>query len=158
MDLQNRDVEKLDRQDDAAATCLGSADVLEWLAKHYPHLLGVIIYLFVSYELIAAYQNRRMKHLERAQLALRALFFMEMWEEFLEKAGYPKAKHFLSHEACDIIRYLIHGLLQLVVIYRDNLDSVYPLFPWLLSTEPCEHVFDSAVKSSKILPCSTSIT
>jgi hypothetical protein len=102
--LYNRDIEKLDRQDDAAAM-------------------------------------RRMKHVEHAQLALRALFFMEMWKEFLEKAGYPKVKHFISHEACNITHYLIHGLLQLIVIYRDDLDSVYPLLPWLLSAEPCEHVF-----------------
>jgi hypothetical protein len=66
---------------------------------------------------------------------------MEMWEEFLEKAGYAKAKHFISHESCDIIRFLIHGLLQLVLVYRDHLDGIYPLLPWLLSTEACEHVF-----------------
>jgi hypothetical protein len=139
--LYNRDVEKLDRQDDGAATRLGSADVLQWLIDHYPQLLGPIIYLFIFYELIDAYQNRHMKHAERAQLALRALFFMEMWEEFLEKAGYAKAKHFISHEACDITRFLIHGLLQLIIVYRDDLDGVYPLLPWLLSTEVCEHVF-----------------
>jgi hypothetical protein len=131
----------LDRQDDAAATRLGSADVLQWLADHYPQLLGPIVYLFIFYELIDAYQNRVMKHVERAQLALQALFFMEMWEDFLEKAGYAKSKHFLLHEACDITRFLIHGLLQLIIIYCDNLDGVYPLLPWLLSTEIFEHVF-----------------
>ena len=82
-----------------------------------------------------------MKHIECAQLALRALFFMEMWEQFLDTVGYPKAKHFLSHEACDITRFLIHGLLQLIFVYWDLLDDVYPLLPWLLSTEVCEHVF-----------------
>jgi hypothetical protein len=139
--LYNRDVEKLDRQDDAAATRLGSADVLEWLTEHYPQLLGPIVYLFIFYELIDAYQNRQMKHIERAQLALRALFFMEMWENFLEKAKYPKHKHFISKEACDITHFLIHGLLQLIIVYRDDLDGLYPLLPWLLSTEVCEHVF-----------------
>jgi hypothetical protein len=139
--LYNRDVEKLDRQDDAAATRLGSADTLQWLADHYPQLLGPIVYLFIFYELIDAYQSRSMKHIERAKLALRALFFMEMWEEFLDNGKYPKAKHFISKEACDITHFLIHGLLQLIVIYRDDLDGVYPLLPWLLSTEVCEHVF-----------------
>lgn len=139
--LYNRDVEKLDRQDDGAATRLGSADVLKWLTDNYPQLLGTTVYLFVFYELIDAYQNRSMKHIDRAHLALRALFFMEMWEDFLEKAGYAKGKHFLSHEACDITRFLIHGLLQLIVVYRDDLEGIYPLLPWLLSTEVCEHVF-----------------
>lgn len=81
-----------------------------------------------------------MKHIERAQLAFRALFFMEMWEEFLAKANYPKGKHFLSHKACDITQFLVRGLLQLIVVYR-NLDGVYLLLPWLLTTEVCEHVF-----------------
>lgn len=139
--LYNRDVEKVDRQDDSAATRFGSGDVLQWLTENHPELLGPIIYLFVFYELIDAYQSRYMKHVERAQLALRTLFFMEMWEQFLNQTGYPKAKHFLSHEACDITRFLIHGLLQLILVYRDLLDDVYPLLPWLLSTEVCEHVF-----------------
>ena len=139
--LYNRDVEKVDRQDDSAATRFGSGDVLRWLIENHPELLGPINFLFVSYELIDGYQSRSMKHIERVQVALRALFFMEMWEQFLDKAGYPKAKHFLSHEACDITRFLIHGLLQLIFVYRDLLDDVYPLLPWLLSTEVCEHVF-----------------
>ena len=139
--LYNQNVKKLDHQDDAAATRLGSTDTLQWLADHYPQLLGPITYLFIFYELIDVYQSRNMKHVERAQLALRALFFMEMWEEFLDKGKYPKAKHFILKEACDITCFLIHGLLQLIVIYRDDLDGVYPLLPWLLSTEVCEHVF-----------------
>lgn len=139
--LYNRDVEKIDRQDDNAATRFGSGDVLQWLIENHPELLGPIVFLFVKYELIDGYQSRSMRHIERAQLALRALFFMEMWEQFLNEAGYPKAKHFLSHEACDITRFLIHGLLQLIIVYRDLLDDVYPLLPWLLSTEVCEHVF-----------------
>lgn len=139
--LYHWDVEKLDRQDDGAATRLGSADVFQWLTNKYPQLLGPVVYLFIFYELIDAYQNRRMKPVDRAHLALRALFFMEMWEDFLENAKYPKGKHFLSHEACDITHFLIHGLLQLIIVYRNHLDGIYPLLPWLLSTEICEHVF-----------------
>jgi hypothetical protein len=82
-----------------------------------------------------------MRHIERAQLALRALFFMEMWEQFLDKAGYPKVKQFLSHKACNITHFVIHSLLQLIIIYKDLLDDVYLLLPWLLSIEVCEHVF-----------------
>jgi hypothetical protein len=74
-------------------------------------------------------------------MALRAMFFMEKWEDFLDKAEYPKAKHFLLHEACDITRILIHGLLKLIMIYHDHLNGVYPFLPWLLSTEVCKHVF-----------------
>ena len=114
--LYNPDVEKVDRQDDSAATWFGSGDILQWLTENHLELLA-IIYLFVFYELIDAYQSRYMKHVEHAQLALRTLFFMEMWEQFLNRTGYPKAKHFLSHEACDITRFLIHGLLQLILVY-----------------------------------------
>lgn len=139
--LYRRDVEKMDRQDDGAATRLGSADTLGWLVKSdSPDLIGPVVYLFIFYELIDAYQSRGMKHIDRAHLAFRALFFVEMWEEFLVKAGYPKGKHLLSPEACDITRILILGILQLIVVYRD-LDGVYPLLPWLLTTEICEHVF-----------------
>ena len=139
--LFQRDVEKVDRQDDSAAIRLFSADALQWLTENYPTLLGPIIYLFVFGELIDAYQNRHIPHIERVTMVLRTLFFMEIWEEFLVKAHYARAKYFVSKEACDIIKFLIHGFLKLIIIYRDHLTRTYPLLPWLLSTEPCEHVF-----------------
>jgi hypothetical protein len=136
-----RDVEKVDRQDDGAAIRIFSGDALAWLVEHYPDLLGPIVYLFVFGELIDAYQNRHIEHVERVQMGLRAYFFMEIWEKFLDKAGYSKAKHFLSKEACGITRTLIQGLLKLIIIYRDHLPDIYPLLLWLLSTEVNEHVF-----------------
>jgi hypothetical protein len=57
--LFNRDVEKLDRQDDNAAIRLFSGDTLQWLVEKYPDLHGTIIYLFIFGELIDAYQNRK---------------------------------------------------------------------------------------------------
>ena len=155
--LFQRDVEKVDRQDDSAAIRLFSADALQWLTENYPTLLGPIIYLFVFGELIDAYQNRHIPHIERVNMVLRTLFFMEMWEEFLIKAHYARAKYFVSKEACDIIKFLIHGFLKLIIIYRDHLPKMYPLLPWLLSTEPCEHVFGLCRQICRTLQCSTFI-
>ena len=139
--LFERDVVKIDRQNDSAAIRLFSADALAWLTENYPELLGPIIYLFVFGELIDAYQNRHIPHIERVHMVLCTLFFMEIWEEFLDKAGYPKGIYFLSKEACDIVKYLINGFIKLIIVYRDHLPRTYPLLPWLLSTEPCEHIF-----------------
>ncbi|KZP19765.1 hypothetical protein FIBSPDRAFT_790399, partial [Athelia psychrophila] len=140
--LYRRDVEKTDRQDDAAATRLGAAATLEWLiTKQCPDFLGPSVYLFVLYELIDAYQSRTMKHIDRVQLVFRAKFFMEMWADFLDAAGYSQSKHFVSSQARDIIRSLTDGLIQLIVVYRDFSGGVFPLLPWLLSTEACEHIF-----------------
>lgn len=139
--LFERDVVKIDRQDDSAAIRLFSADALAWLTDNYPELLGPIVYLFVFGELIDAYQNRHIPHIERVQMVFRTLFFMEIWEEFLDKAGYRKGTYFLSKEACDIVKYLINGFIKLIIVYRDHLPGTYPLLPWLLSTEPCEHIF-----------------
>lgn len=138
--LFNRDVEKLDRQDDNAAIRLFSGDALQWLVEKYPELLGPITYLFIFGELIDAYQNRHLKHAERVKMVFRAQFFIETWEQFLDSSRYLKGKYFLSKEACGIMKTLIQGFVNLVLVYRD-LPSVYPLLPWLLSTEVCEHVF-----------------
>jgi hypothetical protein len=146
--LFNRDVEKLDRQDDSAATRLFSGDALQWLVEKYPDLHGTIIYLFIFGELIDAYQNRQISLHERIKMAFRARFFIETWEKFIDSAHYPKAKHFLSKETCDIMKTLIDGLIKLVLVYRD-LPIIYPLLLWLLSTEVCEHVFGL---SRQILP------
>ncbi|PSR70772.1 hypothetical protein PHLCEN_2v13350, partial [Hermanssonia centrifuga] len=140
--LYHRDVEKVDKQDDSAATRLFSADTLQWLADNKrDQNAAVMIYLFVFGELVDAYQSRTASHLERVHAALRAWFFVEMWESFLDSAGYSKSKHFLSYQACSITKRLVQGLIQLVLVFRDEYGSRYPLLPWLLSSEPCEHIF-----------------
>ncbi|KAJ7438890.1 hypothetical protein B0H11DRAFT_2356551 [Mycena galericulata] len=141
--IYRRDVsEKMDRQDDAAATRLLSAASLEWFKKNKPDKLGVMVYLFVFGELIDAYQSRTISIEERVQIALRTYFFMEIWENFLQAAGYPKHKYFISYEFRDVVRILIHGLMQLVYIYRDHTPGdPKPILFWLMMTEPVEHVF-----------------
>ncbi|KAJ7828434.1 hypothetical protein B0H13DRAFT_1656272 [Mycena leptocephala] len=131
--------EKMDRQDDPAATRLLSAASLEWFKKNRPEKLGVMVYLFVFRELIDAYQSRTMTIEERVQITY---FFMEIWENFVAAAGYPKHKYFISHEFRDVVRILIHGLLQLVYIYRDHIPGPpKPILFWLKMTESVEHVF-----------------
>lgn len=95
-------MEKLDRQDDNAATRLFSGATLDWLNNNHSEHLGLVVYLFVFGEVIDTYQNRHMSIIAHVQMVLRAFFFMEIWEGFLAKAGYAKSRHFLSHEACDI--------------------------------------------------------
>ncbi|KAF5341928.1 hypothetical protein D9611_001095 [Ephemerocybe angulata] len=143
--IHKRDVEKVDRQDDNAASRLFSAATLKYLIdNHKDEALGEIVYLFVFGELIDAYQNRSMKHVDRIHLALRARYFLDSWETFLNVSGYPKSRYHVSREALDILDILVNGIIALVVIHRDHVDGSFPLLPWLNSTEPCEHVFGSA--------------
>ncbi|KAF8209530.1 hypothetical protein K438DRAFT_1503605, partial [Mycena galopus ATCC 62051] len=142
--LFRRDVEKMDRQDDNAATRLFSADTLKYLADHHPEYLGEIIYLFIFGELIDAYQNRSMCHADRVKLVLRARYFLDSWSSFLDLSEYPQSVYFLSREAVDISRFIIEGYLSLLFIHRDHLDGLFPLLPWLHSSEACEHVFGEA--------------
>ena len=135
------DVQKLDRQDDNAATRLFSGATLEWLSKNHPEFLGLITYLFICGEVIDAYQNRSLSLSARVQLILRAHFFIELWEKFLDISKYPKTRHYVSPQCADITRTLIHGFLQIIIIYRDYSNGARPLLPWLLSTEVIEHVF-----------------
>ena len=145
--LYRRDVEKLDRQDNNAAARLFSADTLSYLTSHYPDHAGEAVYLFVFGDLIDTYQNRSISHRERVKMLLRARYFLDSWERFLECAGYKKHLHFVSHEAIDILRQIIEGLLGLIYVYRDHLrnpNDMNPLLPWLHSTEQCEHIFGEA--------------
>lgn len=145
--LYRRDVEKLDRQDDNAASRLFSADTLLYLTNHYPGRVGEVVYLFVFGDLVDAYQNCSIPHRERVKMLLRARYFLDSWERFLTRSGYKKHLHFLSHEATDILRQIVDGLMGLIYIYRDRLsnpDDINPLLPWLHSTEQCEHIFGEA--------------
>ena len=70
--LYSRDVTKVDRQDDNAAVRLFSEDVLKYLSENHPDYVGEIVYLFIFGELIDAYQNWTMPHIERIKLVPRA--------------------------------------------------------------------------------------
>ncbi|KAJ7488492.1 hypothetical protein B0H11DRAFT_2406543, partial [Mycena galericulata] len=139
--MYRRDVERLDRQDDSAACRLFCAAVLEYLSENHPDHIGEIVYLFVFGELVDAYQSRDISHRERIKLALRARYFLDAWAKYLDAAGYKQSQYFLSREAVDIARYLIEGIISLVLIHRDHVPGTTPLLPWYHSSEPCEHTF-----------------
>ena len=148
--LYHRDVEKLDRQDDNAATRLFSAAALDFVVKQHPDRLGLAVYLFIAGEVVDAYQSRIISHLERVKMVLRCRYFLRLWKRFLNVAGYAESRHYISREADGILNTLIDGLIGLIYVYRDHLAGQrYPLLPWLHSTEICEHVFAECRKLVK---------
>jgi hypothetical protein len=66
--MYERDVNRLDRQDDAAALRLFCAATLAYLSENFPEYIGEIVYLFVFGELVDAYQNREISHAERIKV------------------------------------------------------------------------------------------
>ncbi|KAJ4476304.1 hypothetical protein C8R41DRAFT_964684 [Lentinula lateritia] len=146
--LYRRDVEKLDRQDDNAATRLFSADTLQFLGNQNPEWVGLAVYLFIFGELVDAYQSRRINHAERLAMVLRAWYFLNLWDTFLDTAGYKK-EYLLSRECLDITRILIEGYVSLLVIYRDHMSEQVPLIPHLHSSETCEHCIGESRKIVK---------
>jgi len=143
--LYVRDVERLDRQDDNAATRLFAADTLKYLCDNHPDYLGEIVYLFVFREHIDAYQNCSLMHNEHIKLVLQARYFLDSWETFLTASGYSKTTYLLSREALDITCIIIEGYLALVLIHHDHVNAMLtPLYPWLHSSEACEHTFGEA--------------
>ena len=69
--LYHRDVEKMDRQDDNAATCLFSAETLDFVRKHHSGRLGFAVYLFIMGKVVDTYQSRTISHHERVRMVLR---------------------------------------------------------------------------------------
>ena len=147
--LYHRDVEKMDRQDDNAATRLFSAETLDFVRKHHAGCLGFAVYLFVMGEVVDAYQSRNINHRERVRMVLRCRYFLRLWRRFLQAGRYPESKYYISREANDILEKLIDGLLGLIYIYRDGFQGRHPLLPWLHSIEICEHVFAECRKLIK---------
>lgn len=148
-----RDVEKVDRQDDMAAARLFSSATLRHLEKHHPEKTALIVYLFVLGELVDAYQSRTMTPSTRVQIALRTLFFLDSWTNFLAKAGYG-AEHYVSRQANDIFRILCRGIIAAVVMIRQHRPKgreklLIAFLAWLWSTEINEHIFGIARKINK---------
>ena len=74
--IYRRDVEKMDRQGDNAATRLFTAETLGFITERHPTWLGLAIYLFVMGEVVDAYQGRTLSHRERVKMALRCRYFL----------------------------------------------------------------------------------
>jgi len=71
---------------------------------------------------------------------------------FLAAAGCAENRYFISREACDIANILNDRLISLILIYHNHIahdEGPVPLFPWLHSTETCEHVFGELCKLVK---------
>jgi hypothetical protein len=143
--IMKRDVVKVDRQDDNAAARLFSSGTLEWQHDEADPNPGLTRFLFVFGELIDSCQSRKVTHLERIKMGYRALFFLALWKEFLQSAGYPLAKYYVSHQCADISRILVAGMISLILVYRDY-GAGQPLLLWMHSTEPVEHTFGEARK------------
>jgi hypothetical protein len=147
--LYIRDIEGVDKQDDRAAARLFSAAVIEYLAAHQQHELGLSIYLFIIGEVVDAQQNRHITHSERWKMLLRARFFFDAWKEFIiQHPDYGCSTHYVSREYDEIVRMFIDGLLILTLIHRDYYPS-HPFLPWLHSTEINEHFFGVNRKINK---------
>ncbi|KAH7910134.1 hypothetical protein BJ138DRAFT_1114345 [Hygrophoropsis aurantiaca] len=139
--LFRRDVERVDKQDDRAAARLFSAENIEFSLRHFPTRPALSIYLFALGELVDAWQNRNITHATRAQMVMRARFFLMAWRNHvLQHSDHDIHINFISRESYDIFITLCDSLLQLVLVYRKYYPT-YPLLPWLHSTEPCEHIF-----------------
>ncbi|KAJ7491624.1 hypothetical protein B0H11DRAFT_2399055 [Mycena galericulata] len=118
--------------------------VLEYLSENHPDHVGEIIYIFIFGELVDAYQSREISHTERMKMALRTRYFLDAWAKYLDAVGYKQSQYFLSREAVDIARYLIEGIISLILVHRDHVPGTIPLLPWYHSSEPCEHTFSKS--------------
>jgi hypothetical protein len=92
-------------------------------------------------ELIDAYENRHVPHIEHVRMVLRMHFFKSLWKSFLRTSGYAENRYFISADADDIIDILIDGFLALIFIHQDHLTVSFPLLPWMHGSEANEHVF-----------------
>ncbi|KAI0060330.1 hypothetical protein BV25DRAFT_977826 [Artomyces pyxidatus] len=139
--LFRRDVEHVDKQDDRAAARLFSAEALDFHLLHFPQQHALSTYLFIFGDLLDAWQNRHISHLERVKMVLRARFFLMAWRSHIEQhPDHQTNIHFISRESYDIFLTICDSLVQLIVTYRKYFTT-YPLLPWLHSTETCEHIF-----------------
>jgi hypothetical protein len=144
--LFRRDVEKVDKQDDRAASRTFSASVIDFLCRFFPERQGLSAYLFVIGELVDAWQNRSIPHIERARMVMRARFFLTIWRSHVDThPDHNLDTHFVSRDSYEIFTTLCDSLLGLIISHR-RFYSNYPLLPWLHSTEVCEHLFGTLRK------------
>jgi hypothetical protein len=139
-------VEKVDRQDDRAASRTFLALIIEFLRQFFPECQGLSTYLSVIRELVDAWQNRSISHIERARMVMRARFFLTIWHSHVEAdPDHDLETHSVSRDSYDIFTTFCNSLLGLIISHR-CFYSNYPLLPWLHSTEVCEHLFGTLRK------------
>ncbi|CAG8651700.1 24198_t:CDS:2 [Cetraspora pellucida] len=117
--LYKKDVINCDRQDDGASYRLFCSSLLnQVINSNTPKTIryGLFVYLFVIGELIDAYQNRTISHLERARMAMMAYFFLIIWKSYIASVGLANPnyisleKNFLATQTFNILTSLAKSL------------------------------------------------
>jgi hypothetical protein len=82
--LFRQDVERADKQDDRAAARVFSAATLDCHLNMFPERTELAVYFFVIGEMVDAYQNRHITHLERATMVMMARYFLMAWRAHID--------------------------------------------------------------------------
>ncbi|KAF7967550.1 hypothetical protein HWV62_33948 [Athelia sp. TMB] len=131
--LFRRDVEKLDRQDDRAASRTLSSATLGFLGQHFPQRRSLATYLFIMGELINMWQNQSIGRLECACMVLRARLLLTEWHSHISQhPDYSVDVQFISRDSYEIFITMCDSLLSLILSHRQFYPN-YPLLPWLHS-------------------------
>ncbi|KAI0645527.1 hypothetical protein C8Q79DRAFT_1104104 [Trametes meyenii] len=155
--LMRRDVENVDKQDDGAARRLfHPVALLAMTSKDdegkrviQEEYRGLFVYLFIFGELFDAWLNRRMAAQDRVLAALRARFFLHVWQNHIKQMErrfpdlYKPNRSFISPSSFNIFNRLCDTLVLLILAYA-RFYPEQPFCPWLLGTEFVEHFFGLA--------------
>lgn len=114
--LFRRDVGNVDKQDDRAASRTLSSATIGFIGQFFPQRRGLSVYLFVLGELVDAWQNCAISHLEHAHMVMRARLFLTSWHSHITRhPDHSTSTHFISHESYKIFIIMCDSLLSLIL-------------------------------------------
>lgn len=131
----------IDKQNFPSVLRICDDKVTDMLQKHVKDSTGTVTYLKMMRNFIDAYQDKKLKPLERIYKMWYSLFICRMWREYVQNSTRLKIDdNFLSRNCYSCIELNAHSLVSIILYLRERNKS-HLFRPEFFESQPCEDIF-----------------
>lgn len=139
-----------DRQNFGSLRKMTELRVLKSLQNHVPESEATVMYLKLCHNITSSFLDMSLAPTERILRMWSSIFFLRIWRLWISETGtgakksqsndYIVKNNFISPNAYECIEMNGHGLLQLIIKFRDE-GKPEQFLPVLFSSQACESTF-----------------
>lgn len=131
-----------DKMNYRTAQKVHSEKVTNLLSEHVINSDGTALFLDMIREVTEAFTRPDLTPLQRVKMVWKWVFFSRWWRSWIEEHdGYNLKNNFITSNAYACIELNAHALIQLIIYFRDK-EEHHLFLIFLLSSQPCESIFD----------------
>lgn len=139
--LVQSDICPNDRQNYKSLQKVMELRVTDALKKNVIDSEATIVYISICRNVTSSFLDGKLTPLDRIYRIWHSVFILRIWRNFIiQSKNYSLAENFISPNAHACIEVNAIGLIQLIVVLRNN-GSPEMFIPYIFDSQPCERTF-----------------